>query len=127
MLAGIIQLYFEEQRPPGSILVKRGDYQLVSGLQRSIVESSRWTFLVEPGLTVEMSMVRHDSENRTTSCPRCGLVSTAWAKNEWAAWFVTFTFFHTRDTHNINSTSCGAAFQITEEISLDDVLITPAA
>ena len=88
MLAGIIQVYFEEQRLPGNTLVKRGDYQLVSGSQRSVVESSGWTLRVEPGLIVEMSMVRHDKQNRNTSCPRCGLVSTRWAKDEWITWFV---------------------------------------
>lgn len=86
MLTGMIRLYYEKQRLPGSSLVKRGLYQLVSGVQRSKVGSSSWTLALNPGLTVEMSMIRHDCQN-STSCPRCGHLSTGWSKNEWANWY----------------------------------------
>lgn len=124
MLSGIIRLYFEGQRLPGSRLVNRGHYQLVSGTQRSTIDSSAWPFMLEPGLTVEMSMVRHDRQNHT-SCPRCGLISTGWAKDEWATWYSSIHWVILA-SYCLHSLSCEARFQITEKTSEEEDLVSPS-
>lgn len=105
MFAGIIKLYFEDHRPPGGSLVKRGHYQLVSGAQRSIIGSSSWELALSPGMMVEMSMVRHDRHDNT-SCPRCGIVSIGWTKDEWATWYsfdILTSFTSSRPTQSVVS------------------------
>ncbi|KIM21304.1 hypothetical protein M408DRAFT_109282 [Serendipita vermifera MAFF 305830] len=84
MLTGIIRLYFEHCRPPGAGLVRQGHYQLVSGTQMEEVQRSQWTSLVAPGLTVEMSMVKHNRGNRDIACPKCGLLARERNNNTWA-------------------------------------------
>lgn len=88
MLTGIIRSYFEHCRPPGAGLVRQGHYQLVSGTQMEEVQRSQWTSLVAPGLTVEMSMVKHNRGNRDIACPKCGLLARERNNNTWATWKV---------------------------------------
>ncbi|KIM32569.1 hypothetical protein M408DRAFT_183259 [Serendipita vermifera MAFF 305830] len=88
MLTGIIRSYFEHCRPPGAGLVRQGHYQLVSGTQMEEVRRSQWTSLVAPGLTVEMSMIKHNRGNRDIACPKCGLIASKRNDNAWVTWKV---------------------------------------
>ncbi|KIM28158.1 hypothetical protein M408DRAFT_23870 [Serendipita vermifera MAFF 305830] len=70
MLSKIILAYFQDQKPPGSSLVKRGDYLLISGNKGSFIDPSVWPYLRQSGLIVEMSMIRDGGLNGMR-CP-CG-------------------------------------------------------
>lgn len=110
MLTSIIHSYFEHHRPPGTELVRQGHYQLVCGTQKEDIDSSKWTFLAAPGLTVEMSMVRHNRDKRDMACPKCARVCYERINEIWATCL-----------------PCNAQFRITSKIESNDNLISPAA
>lgn len=120
MLTDIIRVYFENQQPPGTRLVQRGHYQLISGNQNDVVKSSAWTFIVGAGLTIEMSMIRHDHRNRM-DCPRCGHASMGWEKSEWETWYDHLAKSRLYSYHF--SVSCEARFQITDPP--EDSVVSP--
>jgi hypothetical protein len=126
LLAGIIRLYFEDQQPPGSSLVKRGRYHLISGKQKEAVEPAGWTNIVFPGLTIEMSMVLHDRNKKSRNCPRCCVISGG-VKNEWVTWKVASTSPSCSCCDCPYSVRCKLQFQITDQVTVnsDDVPISP--
>ncbi|KIM34180.1 hypothetical protein M408DRAFT_91710 [Serendipita vermifera MAFF 305830] len=93
MLTSIIHSYFEHHRPPGTELVRQGHYQLVCGTQKEDIDSSKWTFLAAPGLTVEMSMVRHNRDKRDMACPKCARVCYERINEIWATSYLAMRSF----------------------------------
>ncbi|KIM22877.1 hypothetical protein M408DRAFT_276762 [Serendipita vermifera MAFF 305830] len=85
-LIKVIRVYYEDQRPPGTRLVKKGHFELVSGNEGEVVKPIAWRCVVTPGLTVEMSMIRHDYHTEGMNCPRCGHAYTDWTTKGWTTW-----------------------------------------
>lgn len=81
----MILLHFDQKRPPGSGLVKKGRYQLISGKDREVVGPTQWTAIVRPKLEVEIAMVLYDRNMDITGCPRCGQNSGG-VKDAWVTW-----------------------------------------
>lgn len=118
MLSKIILAYFQDQKPPGSSLVKRGDYLLISGNKGSFIDPSVWPYLRQSGLIVEMSMIRDGGLNGMR-CPWCEVPARG-APNEW-----------------VTCSHCQSRFQMIEKTASEnkqaspksgsDVVITPAS
>jgi hypothetical protein len=92
MLKDVISAYFRHQHPPGRDLVERGDYRLVYGNSRTRVEPTMWTYTVNTGLTVEMSMVLRRRNGNGTTCPRCNEEYHGEVQSGWVDWKVLRTF-----------------------------------
>ncbi|KIM19822.1 hypothetical protein M408DRAFT_30898 [Serendipita vermifera MAFF 305830] len=85
MLADILPVYFKHQKLPGSSFIERGDYRLVSGECRDVVQPAEWTYIAKAGSTMEMSMVIHTRNEYAVRCPRCQTVFEGQATNGWAS------------------------------------------
>ncbi|PVG04255.1 FabD/lysophospholipase-like protein [Serendipita vermifera] len=79
----MIRIYFKDQSPPGRDLVERGEYELVSGRQRTIVRPDTWMNAVQPGARVEMSMILRESYGMNLHCPGCNKSILTYTKDNW--------------------------------------------
>jgi hypothetical protein len=86
MLLDVIEVYFKHQRPPGTVFVERGDYRLVHGPRKSILDPAGWNLLNKVRLKVEMSMVLRRRTDDKARCPRCRTRSDALSVSRWVVW-----------------------------------------
>ncbi|CAG8673764.1 3529_t:CDS:2 [Acaulospora colombiana] len=63
------EIYFKNQKPPGRYLVEQGEYELVTGDNKMIVRPDTWMNVAQPGLRVEMSMIRRSNAGSLLHCP----------------------------------------------------------
>jgi hypothetical protein len=86
MLLDVINLYFKHKKPPGSDFVERGDYRLVHGDRKDIVDQMEWNRVEKVGLKMEMSMVLRTRNQKSRRCPSCHASFEGGAIDGWAQW-----------------------------------------
>ena len=78
--------------------MNRGDYELIIPYDGQIIRRSEFASTVQPGMTVEMSIIlRQDKafQDNKQKCPRCHHLNRHAADaGGWIEWKVPFTFIY---------------------------------
>ena len=74
---------------PGHLLVEQGDYQMIRAEDSQTIDPTEFAKAVEPGTTLEMSIVMRQRTADQTKCPRCGHMNSQLAADRgWIEWQV---------------------------------------
>ncbi|PVF92101.1 hypothetical protein CPB86DRAFT_769840 [Serendipita vermifera] len=129
MLSSMIELHYKHNIRPGSTFTRRGNYKLLHGSSRRLVDPVEWAIRLKPGMTVEMSMVVNRFKERTASCPRCGSRFRGKGKNGWATCSIcrgNFEFLARRMTQREEDSLISMALSRRSSVSSTSGILQPS-
>jgi len=89
LLTSMIELTSKHWSSMGRRFIDRGEYQLIHGHDRKIIDKSRWTYEVKAGITVEISILLRIKAEKERMCPHCQTIFLGEVKRrKWVIWKV---------------------------------------